>query len=80
MKGNLDEIIHDKIIIRNTGTTTVTYEWKKVQRKDLIAAKRSDFAQRFFCHYVSALLLDVVLAEGDSQTWRKEEVHVFFQV
>jgi hypothetical protein len=56
MKGGLGEIVQDKIVVTNSGTTAVTYEWRKVHRKDHIASKHSDFVQRFFCHYVSANL------------------------
>ena len=41
------------VVVKNHGSTTITYEWKKVQRGDHIASKKSDFLQRFFCHYVS---------------------------
>lgn len=37
--------------MRNNGTTTVTYEWKKIERGDFIASKNSDGVQRFYCHY-----------------------------
>jgi hypothetical protein len=37
--------------MRNQGTTTVTYEWKKIERGDFIASKHSDGVQRFYCHY-----------------------------
>ena len=43
------------VIVKNHGSTTITYEWKRVQRGDHIASKKSDFLQRFFCHYVSKL-------------------------
>ena len=49
------------MVVRNLGSTTVTYEWKKVQRGDHIAAKKSDFIQRFYCHYVSELLSVLLL-------------------
>ena len=67
MQAELDEIVQDKgktipfstylVVVKNIGTTTVTYEWKKVHRKDLIPSKNSDFAHRFFCHYVSQILV-----------------------
>lgn len=44
------------VVVKNQGSTTITYEWKKVQRGDHIASKKSDFMQRFFCHYVSSPL------------------------
>jgi hypothetical protein len=39
------------VILKNTGTTTVTYEWKKIERGDYIPSKNSDGVQRFYCHY-----------------------------
>lgn len=39
------------MILHNSGTTTVTYEWKKIERGDFIASKNSDGIQRFYCHY-----------------------------
>jgi len=30
------------VVLKNTGTTTVTYEWKKIERGDFIQAKNSD--------------------------------------
>jgi hypothetical protein len=63
MQSALEEIVQDKgkthpcsspqVVVKNIGTTTVTYEWKKVHRKDLIPSTNSDFVQRFYCHYVS---------------------------
>jgi len=37
--------------MKNTGSTTVTYEWKKIIRGDYIPSKNSDGIQRFYCHY-----------------------------
>ena len=37
--------------MKNTGSTTVTYEWKKIERGDYIPSKKSDGIQRFYCHY-----------------------------
>jgi hypothetical protein len=66
MQSALEEIVQDKgktrpfsfrlVVVKNIGTTTVTYEWKKVHRKDLIPSTNSDFVQRFYCHYVSQYL------------------------
>ena len=39
------------VVLKNTGSTTVTYEWKKIERGDHIPAKNSDGVQRFYCHY-----------------------------
>ena len=44
------------VVIQNIGSTTVTYEWKRVQRGDHVRAKQSDFVQRFFCHYPKSML------------------------
>ena len=44
------------VTVKNVGTTTVTYEWKKVQRGDYISSKKSDFVQRFYCHYPRSIL------------------------
>ena len=46
------------------GTTTVTYDWKKVLRSDFIASKASDGLQRFYCHYPHG-----VLKPGESKTF-----------
>ena len=37
--------------MKNVGSTTVTYEWKKIERGDYIPSKNSDGVQRFYCHY-----------------------------
>ena len=39
------------MVLKNTGSTTVTYEWKKIERGDYIPSKNSDGIQRFYCHY-----------------------------
>ena len=39
------------VVLKNTGSTTVTYEWKKIERGDYIQSKHSDGVQRFYCHY-----------------------------
>lgn len=44
------------VTIKNVGSSTVTYEWKRVQRGDHIRSKKSDFVQRFFCHYPRSML------------------------
>ena len=44
------------VILKNTGTTTVTYEWKKIIRGDYIKSKNSDGIQRFYCHYPRDIL------------------------
>lgn len=76
MKGNLNEIIYDKVVISNTGSTTVSYEWKKVHRKDLIPSKNSDFIQRFYCHYPRS-----ILKPGESKiftfSFKSEKVGIF---
>ena len=36
------QIKQDQVILKNTGTTTVSYEWKKIERGDFIQAKNSD--------------------------------------
>lgn len=46
------------------GTTTVTYDWKKVYRGDFVASKNSDGVQRFYCHYPHG-----VLKPGESKTF-----------
>jgi hypothetical protein len=38
-----DTIKEDSVIVKNTGSTTVTYEWKKNIRGDYIPSKKSDF-------------------------------------
>lgn len=38
------------------GTTTITYDWRKVERGDFIQSKNSDGIQRFYCHYPHGLL------------------------
>jgi len=62
--------------VTNHGSTTVTYEWKKVQRGDHIAAKKSDFVQRFYCHYPRS-----ILKPGEQKTFifsfRSEKVGMF---
>jgi hypothetical protein len=32
----------DQVKISNVGVTTITYDWRKVQRGDFIASKNSD--------------------------------------
>ena len=44
------------MVVSNVGTTTVTYDWRKVNRADYIQSKNSDGVQRFFCHYVCHML------------------------
>ncbi len=44
------------MLVQNIGSTTVTYEWKRVQRGDHLASKKSDFVQRFYCHYPRSIL------------------------
>ena len=39
------------VVLKNVGSTTVTYEWKKIERGDYIPSKNSDGTQRFYCHY-----------------------------
>jgi hypothetical protein len=39
------------VVLTNCGTTTVTYEWNKIERGDHIPSKNSDGLQRFYCHY-----------------------------
>ena len=39
------------MVMKNCGTTAVTYEWKKIIRGDFISSKKSDGIQRFYCHY-----------------------------
>ena len=64
------------VVVKNHGSTTITYEWKKVQRGDHIAAKKSDFLQRFYCHYPRS-----ILKPGESKTFtfsfRSEKVGMF---
>lgn len=48
MKSVKDEISTDQVTIQNVGTTTIYYEWRKVERGDYIEAKNSDGIQRFF--------------------------------
>ena len=40
------------LVVENTGTAAVFYEWRKYPRADFIKAKRSDGVARFFCHHV----------------------------
>lgn len=56
MNAELDQIKQDIIVIHNVGSSTVTYEWKQVQRGDHVRSKKSDFAQRFFCHYPRSMV------------------------
>ena len=46
------------------GSTTVTYDWRKVHRGDFIPSKSSDGVQRFYCHYPHG-----VLKPGESKTF-----------
>jgi hypothetical protein len=50
--------------MKNVGSTTVTYDWKKVHRGDFITSKHSDGVQRFYCHYPHG-----VLKPGESKTF-----------
>lgn len=45
------------IVVTNTGTSAVFYEWKKYTRADFIKSKRNDFITRFYCHYSKGMLL-----------------------
>ena len=62
----------------NTGSTTITYIWKKNTRPDYIAAKCSDFVQRFYCHYPRA-----TLKPGETKTFifsfRSEKPGMYFE-
>ncbi len=51
MMTDIRNLKQDQVVMKNTGTTTVTYEWKKIERGDFIQAKNSDGIQRFYCHY-----------------------------
>ena len=44
------------VVVSNPGSTTVTYEWRKIHRKDHIGSTKRDGVQRFFCHYPRATL------------------------
>ncbi len=44
------------MLLKNVGSTTVTYEWKRVERGDHLVSKKSDFVQRFFCYYPRSIL------------------------
>jgi hypothetical protein len=59
-----DTIKEDSVTVKNTGSTTVTYEWKKSIRGDHIPSKKSDFVQRFWCHYPRS-----ILKPGESKTF-----------
>lgn len=63
-------------MVSNHGSTTITYEWKKVQRGDHIISKRSDCLQRFYCHYPRS-----ILKPGESKTFtfsfRSQKVGMF---
>lgn len=48
MKSKNDKIEEDQVTVSNVGTTTIYYEWRKVEREDHILAKKSDGVQRFF--------------------------------
>ena len=68
-------------MVKNTGSTTVTYEWKKVQRQDFIPSKRSDGIQRFYCHYVSLCILETsltynIIATRNHEARRIEGIHI----
>jgi hypothetical protein len=56
MHADLNQIKQDVVVVENIGSTTVTYEWKRVIRGDHVRAKKSDMVQRFFCHYPRSLL------------------------
>jgi 3-phosphoglycerate kinase len=45
------------LIVTNTGTSAVFYEWKKYPRSDSIKSKRPDIVTRFYCHYSKGMLL-----------------------
>jgi len=51
MMAEVCSIKQDQVVMKNTGSTTVTYEWKKIIRGDFIPSKNSDGIQRFYCHY-----------------------------
>ena len=45
------------VVVTNTGTSAVFYEWKKFSRADFIKSKRNDIVTRFYCHYSKGMLL-----------------------
>ena len=47
----------DSLVVWNSGSSAVFYEWRKVKRPDYIMAKKSDGIQRFFCHYPRSVML-----------------------
>jgi len=57
-------IKEDCVVVKNIGSTAVTYEWKKNIRGDHISAKKSDFKQRFWCHFPRS-----IIKPGDSKTF-----------
>jgi len=50
-------IAEDSVTVKNIGTTAITYEWKLSLRGDFVESKKSDFVQRFWCHYPRAIIL-----------------------
>lgn len=70
------EVNTDQVIIKNTGSTTISYEWRKVLRDDFIPSKKSDQIQRFFCHYPRS-----ILKPGESKSFtfsfKSEKVGMF---
>lgn len=48
---SVNKIKQDQVILKNIGSTTVTYEWKKIIRSDYVLSKNSDGIQRFYSHY-----------------------------
>ena len=51
IKNSFQSNFYVLVIMKNVGTTAVTYEWKKIVRGDFISSKKSDGIQRFYCHY-----------------------------
>ena len=51
MMTSVNKIKQDQVILKNVGSTTVTYEWKKIIRSDYVLSKNSDGIQRFYCLY-----------------------------
>ena len=68
-------ISQDRVVVKNVGTTTVAYDWRKIQRGDFIQSKNSDGVQRFYCHYVTITTVLIylqphgVLKPGETKTF-----------
>ena len=55
-----NKISYDKVKIKNTGTTCIYFKWHKYVKPFNLPEKKSDGIDRFFCHYVRIIIINLV--------------------